>query len=109
MEIKIHKDTWEVKLAGAGKKKMNPAKGEYLLGRTECLKGIIHIREGMPRPMARSTVIHELVHAFQFSYGYEIQGEEAMCDFFGAHGDEIICLADQVMEGVVGGADSGGN
>lgn len=68
---------------------------------TEYSKLLINIRTGLPASVARSTVIHELTHAFLFSYANEVEGEEQMCDFFGVHGDEIITLADQIMEGVV--------
>ena len=35
-----------------------------------------------------------------------LEGEEAMCDFFGTHADEIIDLADQIMKGVVLSVDN---
>lgn len=101
MKIKIHNDLWKVKLTDGRKKKMTPDKDHYNLGLTEYSKLLINIRTGLPASVARSTVIHELTHAFLFSYANEVEGEEQMCDFFGVHGDEIITLADQIMEGVV--------
>lgn len=106
MKIKIYKDIWKVKLTDGEKKKMSPDKDHYNLGLTEYKKLVINIRTGLPESVARSTVIHELTHAFQFSYGNQVEGEEQMCDFFGVHGDEIIALADQIMEGVVHSADN---
>lgn len=101
MKIRIHNDVWKVKLVSENRKKMNPESGSYNLGLTEFNKSIINIRSGMSESVTRSTVIHELVHAFLFSYGNEIEGEEQMCDFFGVHADEIVALADKVMEGVM--------
>ncbi len=109
MKIKIHKDIWKVKMVDADKKKMNPDEDHQNLGLAEYTKGIINIRKGMTRSVTRSTVIHELVHAFRFSYANEVEGEEGMCDFFGVHGDEIIHLADRIMEGVIDSANSSGN
>lgn len=109
MKIKIHNDDWEVKVIDKGKKKMNPSVDSYNLGLTEYGKCCINIRDGMTRSVTRSTVIHELTHAFMFSYGYSVNDEEAMCDFFGANGDEIICLADQIMEGMIDCAVDSGN
>lgn len=106
MKIKIHKDVWKVKLTDGSKKKMTPDKDHYNLGLTEYSKLLINIRTGLAESVARSTVIHELVHAFLFSYGNQVEGEEQMCDFFGVHGDGIINLADQIMEGVIGIADN---
>ncbi len=71
-----------------------------ILGLTEPIKNHISIRKGMSLQTTRETVIHELVHAFIFAYGYHVESEEAMCDFFGAQGDEIIRIADQIMKGV---------
>lgn len=101
MKIKIHNDVWKVKLIKASAEKMNPDKNHLNLGLTEYVEGVINIREGLNESVARSTVIHELVHAFIFSYGHTIEGEEAMCDFFGVHADEIVELAEQIMKGVV--------
>lgn len=104
MKIRIHKDTWKVKIVNADKKKMNPDKEHYNLGLTEYDKLVINIRKGMSRSVTRSTVIHELTHAFSFSYANVVSGGEAMCDFFGVHGDEIIRLTDQIMERMVDSA-----
>lgn len=101
MKIKIHNDIWKVKLTNANAKKLNPDKNHLNFGLTEYVEGVIHIREGLNESVARSTVIHELVHAFIFSYGYTIEGEEAMCNFFGVHADEIVELTEQIMKGVV--------
>jgi hypothetical protein len=60
----------------------------------------------MTRSVTRATVTHELVHAFLFSYGNTVEGEEQMCDFFGVHGDEIMRLTDEIMEGVIDRADN---
>ncbi len=98
LKIKIHNDTWKIKVVDRNKKKMNPGEGELNLGLTEYEKNCISIRNGMKRSVTRSTVIHELTHAFLFSYGNKVEDEEQMCDFFGVHGDEIVSLADRIME-----------
>ena len=59
MKIRIHKDTWKVKIVNADKKKMNPDEGPSNRGLTEYDKLVINIRDGMPRSVTRSTVIHE--------------------------------------------------
>lgn len=105
MKIKINNDIWKVKLTDGNKKKMSPDKNHFNLGLTEYKKLLINIRKGVPKSVARSTVIHELTHAFLFSYGNKVEGEERMCDFFGAHADEIVNLTNQIMERVVNSAD----
>lgn len=107
MKIRINNDIWKVKLVDGSKKKMNPDKDHYNLGLCEYGKLIINIRKGMTDSVTRATVIHELVHAFSFSYGNSIGGEEQMCDFFGVHGEEIVRLADRIMKEVIDNADKG--
>lgn len=67
----------------------------------------IYIDNTLQPALIRSTVIHELVHAFAFSYGIHLMAneetEEPVADFFGTFGDEIIRLTDQIMKG--GGFD----
>lgn len=98
MKIKIHNDVWKVKLVDANAKKMNPDPNSYNFGLTEYKELLISIMDGRSESVTRSTLIHELVHAFLFSYGHMVEGEEAMCDFFGVHGDEIIDLTNQIIE-----------
>lgn len=98
MKIKIHNDVWKVKLVDANAKKMNPDQDSYNFGLTEYKELLISIMDGRSESVTRSTLIHELVHAFMFSYGHTVEGEEAMCDFFGVHGDEIIDLTNQIIE-----------
>ena len=97
MKIKIHNDVWKVKLVDANAKKMNPDPDSYNFGLTEYKELLISIMEGRCASVTRSTVIHELVHAFMFSYGHTVEGNEAMCDFFGVHADEIIDLTNRIM------------
>lgn len=110
MNIKIHNDIWKVKLTDGSKKKMTPDAEHYNFGLCEYDKQVINIRSGLSKSVARSTIIHELVHAFLFSYGNTVEGEEQMCDFFGVHADDILTLTDQIMERVVKcSADNGRN
>ena len=69
--------------------KMNPDPDSYNFGLTEYKELLISIMDGRSESVTRSTLIHELVHT--------IEGNEAMCDFFGVHGDEIIDLTNQIM------------
>lgn len=71
-------------------------KDEYL-GLCECDKARISIRKNQTVEVMRTTVIHELVHAYKFSYGADISDDEGMCNFFGAHADKIVDHADFIM------------
>lgn len=98
MKVFINGYPFKVKFVDGSKPKMNPDEKHFNLGLIEYADGVINIRKKLNQRTTRSTVIHELTHAFLFAFGYNVEGEEAMCDFFGAQGDEIIRLADEIME-----------
>lgn len=58
----------------------------------------IYIDKSLNKPLRKQTVIHELVHALLFSYGIDIEGatEENVCDFIGAHLDELVRLKEAI-------------
>lgn len=86
---------------------MKETKEMLYFGLCEYDKARINIRKKQTVEVMRSTVIHELVHAFLFSYGVEVTDNEEMCNFFGAFGDEIIKLTDEIMKkGVMKVVDS---
>ena len=53
-------------------KKMNPDPNSYNFGLTEYKELLISIMDGRSESVTRSTLIHELVHAFMFSYGHTV-------------------------------------
>jgi len=98
VKVMINGYSFKVRFIDGKKKKMNPKKNHYNFGLIEYMNGVINIRKGLNHQTTRTTVIHELTHAFMFAFGYTIEGEEAMCDFFSAQGDAIIRLANEIME-----------
>ena len=70
MKVLINGYQFKVKFVDGDTRKMKPDKDHYNLGLTEYVDGVIRIRKGMDRRITRSTVIHELTHAFMFSFGY---------------------------------------
>ena len=97
MNIEINGYKWKVESVSGEHEKMHPDADTYYLGLTEQTLGVIYIRNDMTKYLTRSTVIHELIHAFRLSYGYQLYTEENVCEFFGAQGDSIIRLADDIM------------
>lgn len=100
MQVTINNIPWKIKVVKRTNKKLNPDNGAVYLGLCDYEKSTIRIRKGMNYMVTRQTVIHELVHAFLFSYGIEVSGDEPMCNFFGSHADAIVELTNQIMEGV---------
>lgn len=97
MNIQINGYPFKVEFVEGDIEKMNPDKEHYNLGLTEYFNATISIRKGLNEQITRSTVIHELIHAFIFAYGYTVEGEEAMCNFFGSQADEILRLTNEIM------------
>lgn len=64
----------------------------------------IYLDKSISEELMRQTVIHELTHAFLFSYGVHIEcdndkdTEEAVCDFCGANFDKIQKAAKQIIK-----------
>lgn len=78
--------------------KLNPGENTMYLGLTEYTpQPTISLRKGMCPANMRSTVIHELVHAFVYAYGHSINCEEEMCNFIGAQIDDIMRFAEQIL------------
>lgn len=82
----------EGQTGGCKCKKMNPDPNSYNFGLTEYKELLISIMDGRSESVTRSTLIHELVHAFLFSYGHTVEGEEAMCDFLVFMGMKSLTL-----------------
>lgn len=101
-EFNIGSLKWAVSYVPSDNEGLKCNSGEQALGMTYCKTCHIYIDNTLQPALMRSTVIHELVHAFSFSYGFHLlaneETEESIADFFGTFGDEIIRLADQIMK-----------
>lgn len=112
-EFNIGSLKWAVSAVETDNEGLKAENGEPSLGVTYYRTCHIYIDKTMQPALIRSTVIHELVHAFTFTYGVHLEAdeksEEPVADFFGAFGDEIIATADKIMKGVFECADNGRN
>ena len=54
----------------------------------------------MAAQVRKATLVHELTHAFLYSYGYQKDSydEEQFCDFMESHGKTIIELSEQLYK-----------
>lgn len=95
-KVRIHNDLWKVEMVSADSTAMNSPE-VTVLGKTDYTSLTISLREKMPETVLMATVVHELCHAYSLSYGGSITDEESACEFFGAHGVEIIAASAMVM------------
>lgn len=100
MKIKINAFTWDVQAVSREHEKLN-TRGDYpCLGITYCGDLSIYIDKTLHKELFRSTVIHELLHAYTFSFGVHLfadeHNEEPIADFVGSHLDQIYNHANQI-------------
>ena len=96
--IGINHIPFDVVLEDEDSEKLNPKDGTIYLGLTEFVpRPTIILRNGMCYANMRSTVIHELIHAFVYAYGHSINCEEDMCIFIGAQIDDIMEHAKNIL------------
>lgn len=100
MKFKANGLTWEVQSVQRDNEKLK-LNGNECLGITYYKDLQIFLDCSLSKELFRQTVIHELVHAFAFSFGVHLvanaKTEEPVCDFMGSHLDEIYMAANKIM------------
>lgn len=100
MTVKINGYKWTVLFVNGDHEGLQLKDQEMIaLGNTFFVDLKIYIRKNENFELVRKTVIHELVHAVIFSYGYEVLGEESICQFYAEQSDRIMKLTNKIMKG----------
>lgn len=101
MNFRVNGLTWEFQSVRRANEKLK-VRDDECLGVTYFKDLQIFVDCTLSRELFRQTIIHELIHAFAFSYGAQLEGyektEELLCNFMGAHLDEIYITANKIME-----------
>jgi hypothetical protein len=100
-KIKIHNDIWYIRYDKNTDEEFNSEDG-ITFGCTKAPSLEIILRRDMPASILRSTVIHEVSHAYLFSYAIplsskHVDAEEVACDFIGSYCDEIIKTSEEII------------
>lgn len=103
VDFEIHGLKWWVSCVPEDNEGLKPdIEGESILGRTFYKTCHIYIDKDLQPTLFRQILLHELLHAFTFSYGVHLKAdetdEEVIADFFGAHGDEMVEAANQIIK-----------
>lgn len=72
-----------------------------ILGITLYASQTIKVLKTLSPESLRATLIHELTHAFMYVNGlkdFETFNREQLCEFMAWHGEEIVNLANKIME-----------
>ena len=99
MVVNINDLDWQVFFAHSRADKLK-LDGTDCMGITYYQEQEIYLNKDLGTDLFRQTVIHELSHAFLFSFGYHLDCEmveEAVCDFLGSHLDKIYKLTNKVI------------
>lgn len=101
MQIKINGLKWTIQNAKSGSENLK-IDGNSCFGVTNYPNLRITLQEEQPIELYRQTVIHELIHAYIFSFGVHLVAnentEEPICDFIGAHLDKIYDHTNLIIE-----------
>lgn len=101
MNFKINGLTWKLINVPRGNNKLQ-VNDRPCFGVTRFFDLEICMDQQLPRQLYRQTLIHEMIHAFTFSFGIHLfaneDTEESVCDFMGAHMDEIMRLVNRVFD-----------
>lgn len=104
MKIKINDFTWDVQAVSREHEKLKTRDDYPCLGITYCGDLSIYINKTLHKELFRSTVIHELLHAYTFSFGVHLfadeHNEEPIADFVGSHLDQIYNHVNLIMDKV---------
>lgn len=73
------------------------------LGVTDRNRLTIYLYNGLKGRLLRKVLIHELTHAWLFSYDYvlDVETEEMLCAFLDTYADDILSYADEYINSVV--------
>ena len=99
MLIKINDFKWQVQFADRDNERL-VLNGDKCLGVTYFDELQIFLSNDMADELCKQTIIHELTHAFIFSYGIHLHtdDEEAVCDFIGAYLLKIYDLTNKIIK-----------
>lgn len=103
MVIKINDLKWKVIFAPCEHEKLQ-SNSAQCLGITYFGDLQIYINKDISDELIKQTIVHELTHAFLFSYGIHIEGdnenklEEMICDFCGAYLDKINKISRKIIK-----------
>lgn len=102
MKIKINVLNWEVDFLDGDDERLI-YDGDECFGLTVFSDLHIYIRKDRPKEGVKHVIIHELAHAFLYSYGVHLpideeETEEATCDFVAMYLDQIYKIANRIYK-----------
>lgn len=101
IKFKINNHDWDIRLV-----EYEGDDAVSVCGHCDYIRNIIYININMRPAQRKSTIIHELSHAFRWSYGFELdvehskisnaEIEEIVANFVESFGEQIVELANKL-------------
>lgn len=103
MYVRINNIDWEIVLTN-NCDNLRRNNGTLTLGITDANEQTIYLFSVLKGNLLRKVLIHELTHAFIFSYNYYLseEEEEFICSFIDTYGTDIINNADNLLNECIG-------
>lgn len=73
--------------------------GSYTIGICDRNNLCIYIKKNLGYYLNRDVTVHEVTHAFVYSYGYNLteEEEEFLCEFVSKYSNDILKDADRIL------------
>lgn len=99
MQVNINDIEWNIIYVNPLSVDLMRSDGTITLGMCDCNTNCIYISNALKGELLRKVIIHELVHAFMFSYNIyiPIETEELICDFIATNVDDIINMTESII------------
>lgn len=99
MYVVINGLEWQIKRVNPYDVNLFRDDGTLTVGMTDRMQMTIFLNDKLKGLFLRKVLVHELVHAWIFSYGYilSVQQEEFICDFISSNADDILNKADELI------------
>lgn len=100
--IQVCNIIWSFYLVNNKNEELNDNDESYCFGSTNYEKTEVLLLYTLAPTMMYQTIKHELTHVFGMSYGLDLDNftQENICEFFAAHGEEIINKAKIIKKAV---------
>ena len=97
--VRINGYDWRIKFT-RDKRDLMRSDGVVTLGVTDRNDFTIYLFDGLKGDLLQKVIIHELTHAFIFSYGFylTLEEEEFVCSFLDTYARDIIREADYMLK-----------
>ena len=98
MHIRVNNIDWQI-IFTSNVNDLSTSSGNVTIGVTDNNTNTIYLYEKLRGKLLRKVLIHELTHAWIFSYGYylTVEEEEFVCSFVDTYAEEIIFEAENLL------------